>query len=538
MNGKTDFLKQELKSSIGPVGIFFVVLLIAAGFFIRQPQISYGLPAVRYPDSVYTVEIARHLANEWKAGHPTLDPKQYVYPTFYIHLLAIGYYVLGDKNPEAFARYVTMLFCLFSIAIVYLIGIEIDSIETGLLASFFLTFGFLFTKEGRYPTTDSVQMFFIALSLLFLFKKKGSYKLKIFVSGFVGGLAMGTKLTAVLYLLPIVLVVSIWPNDPASNFDRMRNMLVWAGSSIIGFILSTPSILFRHKEFIRDYFLNKKIQETGFINNPDMGLLGSLFTKTVIAPETPFPNSFAGNLGYPFAIVGILALGGLPLFKSCRKNPQIWGLVLSALFSYFYFSFCIRNNALRYLLPLAMILVILISYFIVEISKRAVDFIPHAKSFLPFLIGGCILFPNVILIRDYLKALAQEDTRLKSVEWMLNAVPRGSNVLNLMYGPALPRNHYNNIQWHFPEIRSQLEEKNYFYPSVGQLQSNGISWVIWNSFYTDRFFAPGGNRIEEEYCQKWRDFYADLKRYSDPKLRLRLEGKISPSIEIFFIPPS
>jgi len=526
--------------------IAFVILcgLSIMSLWARFPQCSYGLPASLYPDRVFTVEVAQRLADEWRAGIWTLDPKQYVYPTTYINMLAAAYFVLGRFfHREAIGRFITMLFGVCAIFTGYFISGEIAGTAAALISAVLLSTGFLFFKEGRYPTVDSVQMFFISAALLFLFKARHRPWAWTFLSGLLAGVAMGTKYTAVLYLAPILAVLWLWPDENRSVRERIATGSRWIAAAAVGFFISTPAIFFKFPYFARDFISNKEIQNAGFIKAGPAHYFTLLFSTQTIAPEVPFANSLRGGLGLPFVIVALVSLVFIALDLRRENDPRPLALSVSMVATYVYFYAAIGNHVLRYLLPLAFMSCVTVSIFIVRGSRWIAGYFQRpwtsrVAALLMLSALALVVYPNFEKSKNYRDALRHEDTRVQTVDWMLQHVPRGSRVLNFMYGPSLPPGLFNAVVWQFPEVLYQLKTPAAQAPRLNDLREQKIEWIIWNSYYTDHFFTDGGTLLEQAYADRWKDFFDGLKKNSISGDGVVLEGTISPTIHVFHLKKS
>ncbi|OVE77034.1 hypothetical protein BVX98_03830 [bacterium F11] len=517
----------------------FLFGLILVGLFFRIPQIDYGLPAARHPDAIYLTSQASRMSDNWRKGELDLNPGSYYYPGFQITLLALSNLVLPKQlSIPAKSRLFCVVASLATILVGFGCGLLLGGTFIGIGTGVFLTVGYLFVHQGRWPTVDALQLLLLALSLLFLIQPLKKKWLGIVLSGIFAGMAMGTKYTAIIFLFPISVIVLSQP----FQFDRNRffyNVSLWLGALLLGFFLSAPTFFFQFQEFFDHLLLQKEIQAQGSIAFHPPSFLGYIYSLKSDIKEMPFGGDLRGQMGWPFAIMGFIGIVVALKKGISNRNGFLLGLSLSAILSYLFFSLAPKVHNIQYLLPWVFIVCLLVSDFIWDLGQKMSQVgkqkwsISIDKRLMATLLLALVSLPMLNKDLAYLKYLRTPDSRLMAAHWILKNVPPKDKILNLMYGPSLPKNRYEMIQWIFPEYISHLNKGSFAVPSYKRLKKENINWVIWNTYYTNRFFGFQEKYDTHPYFQAWKVFYADLGEKASA--RHHIPGIMSPNIEIFEI---
>ncbi len=510
--------------------------LIAIGLLLRVPQTSYGLPAARFSDSIKTIDVATRLADNWRLGRFTLDPKDYQYPTLYTDVVAATLLVARSaRSSEVIGRMVTTLASALTALFVYLIASRLRSCRCGLTAAAFVSLGFLFVLQGRQPTPDALQMALFCASVVPLLGLRPSRRSAFVLSGSLLGLAIGTKYTALVFAVPIV-TAALWETRRSAS-ELIGNGLAWMGGAAVGFLVATPAFFIRADAFVSRALLESGIQRSGDLSLNQAGVWNYFFLRSAAGVDWPYAESLRGTLGIPFAVSSILALAWAFSSGSRRRDARMIGLASSVLGGVLYFSFFSRILAIRFLLPAAAILAVLIAAMIEEVSFAIASRRPNSVLCHPWLptalLATLVLIPNAVMAATYVRALATPDSRLAAAEWIFGHLPPGTSVLNFIHGPALPARRYRLLTRPLPEYRFELKDTGGAAATLEELDNNGVDCVVWNNFYWHDLDSPHPDRKIADYYSRWAEFYRELQRRSDRTRYARFAGPVSPTVEIF-----
>lgn len=524
--------------NIGNRDCLLLILLLATGAVFRLPQIPYGNPAVRDPDAHFTVDVARNLSMEWRAGRAAFDPHSYFYPTCYLNTLATAGFLTGTREMEEKARALALISSLLLCLIAFLLGRRLANPQVGLMSAAIISTGFIFIKQGLRPAPDSFQTLFIAIALLFLVRSPLTNH-DILWGGFWTGVGVGTKYLAGLFVIPVVLVSQMTHIRDKSPVLIFKELSLWIFFSILGFFISSPQLFFYPRVFFHFLLSQRAIQKWGVIGHHPKNVWTLIISSSSSAVESPFSNSLVGMLGTPFVVMIAISLVYMMVKTKKEEDPRWLGMSLSVVISYLYFSLGSQIVEVRYLLPTIAMASILVAVTIDDISlwissRSSVKRV--RRRFFSWVILCLLMLPSLSLACRFLVLLSKIDTRVACAEWIIQNIPPGKKVLNFMFGPSLPAGRYKPFQWYFPEYMYDLSQYPNSGPTIERLKSEGIEWVIWNSFYTNKFSEIPGSSLEKNYFLAWRHFYMNLERLADKKEAFKTEEGLGPAIEVFHVP--
>ncbi|MBI1979555.1 MAG: glycosyltransferase family 39 protein, partial [Elusimicrobia bacterium] len=318
-----------------PLILFF--LFLAAGA-LRLNGLDWGLPSktlsltTYHPDEAYLFQMFEHIHKN-RSLHP--GPVGLLYGTFYFYLVGFliflakffGILALGSREfllqnlPNVdrmylIARSFSVLCGIASVVAIYFLGKKIKDESCGIWSSFFLGFCPIAIAISHYAKVDAllpllvIGLLWFSLDLL----EKAEFK-HLFWSGFFAGLLASTKYNAGIFVLTPLLSL-IW--SPAEN--KLRAVLVIAGASLFGFLLTTPYAILD-----LPLFLSCLKQQFGMLGG------GGVW-------EAGYPSGFWRYLTFyfPFGLGWLfwgLTLCGIG-YSLSRKNPKDI-LLLSGFLIYF-----------------------------------------------------------------------------------------------------------------------------------------------------------------------------------------------------------
>jgi 4-amino-4-deoxy-L-arabinose transferase-like glycosyltransferase len=187
-----------------------------AAFAFRFQGIWFGYPLPVHPDEHQLVERAWRMI--W---FKDLNPEFFIYPSLNIYLQA-GVQVLVTLVLKALrgvqfseiplitfylaGRITTVLMAAATAYVVFEIGRRLVHPLAGLVAALFLAVSFLHVSNSYYVTVDAPAAFFSALAALMaaLVLARGPRFAYYLLGGVFAGLAMSSKYTAALAILPLV----------------------------------------------------------------------------------------------------------------------------------------------------------------------------------------------------------------------------------------------------------------------------------------------------------------------------------------------
>jgi 4-amino-4-deoxy-L-arabinose transferase-like glycosyltransferase len=242
-----------------------LLLILAIAFALRVWGSDFGLPAyTRYhPDEHALVERAAAIlwTGDWNLH-------RFNYPPLYAYVQAGAYalyflygvtqelwrYVPAFVVPNYYlvGRAVTACFGTLTILVIYLVGKQLWSRRTGLLAAALLGACYLHVVHSHYATFDIMVGFWVSLTLLFSELVRTRREARwCFLAGLCAGLAGATKYNGaaamVMPLAGLTLIVR-WGNW---SLLTSRLFLIFAGFAL-GFFGGNPFALGHLPDFLND----------------------------------------------------------------------------------------------------------------------------------------------------------------------------------------------------------------------------------------------------------------------------------------------
>jgi hypothetical protein len=288
---------SRLRSNLSPFGVG-VASLTVIGLWLRVWGQKNGLPYIIPADESMLVDVGTRIL---KTGN--FDPQMYHYPSFYLYIEAlIGalhfvwgsftglYHSANDLPDRTFAITTAPQMYLWERTFTALVGAAAIPLaygvvkrvwgdrRAGLLAAGFVAFSALATEHSHYVSVDMpvATLTLAALWPAWNIVEKGRYR-DYLLAGILGGLATGTKWSAVTVL--VLLVVA-----HLMRISRSKPFILHPSSFILSLasfglttLATTPYLLARIQEY-SDTFVNNllKYQSTDALESVKYPWLGNL----------------------------------------------------------------------------------------------------------------------------------------------------------------------------------------------------------------------------------------------------------------------
>jgi 4-amino-4-deoxy-L-arabinose transferase-like glycosyltransferase len=184
--------------------IFIIVFILLVGAFLRFYKLDWGEGYFFHPDE-YHITIAVN-----RLSFPTnLNPELYSYGSFTVYLIYFTKIIFNLKSSTfLIGRFYSALFSTLSILAIYKLSKELFKntyfqISVAILIS--ITPGLI--QQAHFATPESTLTFWLILTMLFWIKWLNKFEYKnLFLSAVLLGLAMATKITAIVFL-PLLMVI-------------------------------------------------------------------------------------------------------------------------------------------------------------------------------------------------------------------------------------------------------------------------------------------------------------------------------------------
>ncbi len=256
-------------------------------------------------------------------------------------------HIIGERGINAmfWGRYITALFGLGSVFLVYVLGKNLFKKEIGLIAAFFLAFNFRHVLNSHITLPDIYNSFFLLLSLITtLAFWKSPTKKNYLLAGLAVGLSFSIKYQAHAFLPFILVHLYIAFKDGKFSIKRFLNLYAIASVLMIPivFAITNPYYLIHFNQALAS-------------NLDDYRKYG-IGTNTL----NLFPISYIYHIDFGPPLFFATLIGIILSFREFRK----FLFLLSAL-SYFFFIFTYYSRGgfyIRNIIPANPILLLFAAY--------------------------------------------------------------------------------------------------------------------------------------------------------------------------------
>ena len=424
--------------------------ILLLGVFLRFFNLTWGGQYHFHPDEN---NIAHSIVNISHSRY--LDPRFYAYGQFSSYLAyfsAFTYNSIWHLRPFRTISFSQAIFflrfwsALSSSIVVYLIY---------LIGKNFLSFSYPFSlapplmvavtpgliQAAHFGTTESLlTFFFTAITYYSLKYLKGGQKKNLILTGILGGLSIGTKISGTIFMIIPLTVGAIQPivsvNNRRNLFSKVKSMgmqiFIATVTAIVFAVLSSPYLILNHRESFRILKYETDIAQ---------GRIPIFYTRQ-FEHTTPYffqiKKIFPYALGWPLFILG--AFGFLLITASLVKNFLKKGRVKNKLdmgywvleigfLVYFLYNGQLFAKWTRFMTPTLPFFALFAAYGLKKInhrlSQRAIP-----PSILYTLYSILLLLSILPGIAFFASVYARPDIRLAASNWMYRNIPQNANILS------------------------------------------------------------------------------------------------------------
>jgi len=377
-----------------------------------------------------------------------------------------------------------------------------------------IIFAPFFIQFSHFGTTESLLMLLYSViiycSLLYL---KGRSRSMLFLSALFSGLAIATKVSAVIFILTPLMVMLTESKDAGIFFKKY-----YQGLRLVVFTLLV-AIIFSPYNFINfpDFLDSMKYES-------DVALGRYLVFYTRQFSDThplsfQLTKIFPFTLGWPILILSILGFAFLS-WKDKRIN-----LLRFAFLIYFLPNALIFAKWTRFIAPVMPIMLVIASLFLISIYDCR--WLKTNIKIQKFLVMFChsilwiLIFASILPGLAYLSVYQNEDVRFVASDWIEKNIPENSYILsetaNVIDLPVAK------------EKINGVSNKNYHYVSFNfyDLDENKELLEELNTHLSkaDYIFVPSRRIFMNHTCLDAQNPSFNLKRFLEWKKCERLEKK-------------
>lgn len=417
-----------------------------------------GVAATRLMEELAPV-LGQALPNSWSFVQDLLNGAE---RNEYRHITIVG-------------RALTGLVDIFSVLLLFVLGRQVFGVWVGLIGALFASVTVLFLQLARFFTVDAYLTFFVLLAVTLLSfalderAKKRRRLVFIFLAAGSIGLAVGSKFTGVLLIIPLAATIFLQSNWSLKR--RLLTFIIATTLALLVFFLTNPfAVLDQTCEVATPYSVGpikipERILRSCYLQN--IGLQASMVQGN---RDVPFVRQYADTIPFLYYIemqlrwgmgllLGIAAFagfgwgilrGGSVLFswwKGRRMNierqdkPQSDWLegakypfslsefvVLSWTIPFFISTGALSVKFMRYLAPLIPFLLIYAAAMLLSIRKVRLR---RAVIVVILLVTGLYAVAFINIYR-------QPHPWISASKWIYNNVENGSTIVSEMWDDRLP----------------------------------------------------------------------------------------------------
>ena len=413
-----------------------IVLICALAAGLRLIGLQYGLPAVYNPDEVAIMARALSFARG------TLNPENFLYPTFYFYVLFawVGVYlamVWASGRVESLAALQQLYFTdptgiytagrllgvvtgTATVAFLFRFGERLLDRRTAIAATIFLAVAPLHVRDSHYvkhdvPATLAIVFAYLAICRLWpCAAPNGPARRDTLVAGAACGVAFSTHYYCIFLAVPLAIAVVQGWRSKGFAASASHLALAAAASAVVFFALS-PFILVEPLTAWRDIAANRHI------------VIDRAVSAGAFAPASRYLEMlWADAVGKPIALLAAAGVIGMAVVSPARA------LLLLAFPLPFLFFISNTAPASRYLNPILPFLALFAAWAVAQISARLGN--------QPVVFWAAVVIAAAPALRSSVAAdrfFRQTDTRTLAQRYLESNLPSGTTILTQPYSAAL-----------------------------------------------------------------------------------------------------
>ncbi len=353
-----------------------LILILILGAAPRFYGLDWDGGIGAHPDGRYVVGVAEALRWPDRLNPFDIAP-DFSYGHLPLYLLALVAHLVGPLRGVDLllvGRGLAALFDLGTVALTFALGRRVyagddcPGEKVGLLAAAFVALAVFHVQQAHFYIADVLLAFFVLGTLHFAVRLIESGRARdAWLAGAWAGLAVGTKFSAVLLMLPLGASLLGHPMADGGRRGQVRGLLLQGlrvgGAALTTFALSNPFALACFPTFWRNVLEQAAIAR---------GTLDVPYTRQFHATWPylyPLAQQVRWGMGWP---LGLVACAGFAwtVWRAVREPPRRgeW-VVLAWTVPYFAFVGALYARFPRYLLPLTPLLALYAARLLADLVR-------------------------------------------------------------------------------------------------------------------------------------------------------------------------
>ena len=503
------------------------------------------------------------------------NPRWFAYGSFPLYMLKgvelLSAFVpgLNLQDMRVPGRLLSALADIGTIVFVYLLGASLWTRRSGLLAAALVGLAVLHIQLSHFFAVDTFLALFSTATIFFLVRvARRGRTLDSMLAGLFLGLALATKISfapmlAAYFVAHFMYAFGLAPSDhsrPAMLVDRILDAIKGAAfgglAAIAAFLVTQPYAILDWVRFygdvveqsemvrrIRDYpYTRQYVDTTPYIYQiRQMATWGLGWPVGIVAFAGTIYAAIRG-LKFPWAIaylivgfampVGVLVMSASSMailvasfiavaaivvsLPMRRPETRIGALLVSWVVPYFLITGAFEVKFLRYLLPIAPVMLLLGSRMLFDWWEYVCGLGPRIRRVLlpaSVAVGAVAALVTVFYALAYMSVYTSEHPAVRGAEWIRENVPQNSVIIKEHWEEGLPGLHSYRIL----ELPMYNDDRPHKINQISDLLSRADILTL----YSNRLYGTVP-RLEERYPVS-REYY-----------RLLFEGQLGYELEAHF----
>jgi 4-amino-4-deoxy-L-arabinose transferase-like glycosyltransferase len=394
-----------------------MLLLILVAAAVRFYGLDWDSGIGAHPDERHIVSVAESL-RWYDRLNPFDTAPDHAYGHVPLYLLALVGQFFQDADWLLVGRAVAALVDLGTVVLTFALGRRVYTEEIGFLAAFFVALMVLHVQHAHFYTADVLAAFFVLGTLLFaarLTESGGAWDARL--TGMWAGLALGTKLSSALLILPVGTACAVLEGE---RRVRWRCALESGIVTLVAFAFTNPFLVLNFPVFWRNVAQQAAIAR-GVLDVPYTRQFHSTWPYIY-----PIVQQLRWGMGWP---MGLAAFGGLfyVVWRAVRVPPgrKEW-VLLAWMVPGFAFIGGLYAKYPRYLLPLVPVLALYAARLLFDLDRWKRVFI-----------GGVLAY-SLLHCTAFLALFRSPHPWIAASRWFHSQVPIGAVVAVEQWDHPLP----------------------------------------------------------------------------------------------------
>lgn len=415
--------------------ILIIILILAASFRLYDLNWDQGFHL--HPDERWITMVSEKLQlpssfQEFLSPQSSLNPQSFAYGSlpFYLLKLTGNIFSLINRSLVFYGslnqvgRLLSVVFDLGTLLLIFLIGQKVFDSKRGLLAAFLYSLAVFPIQNAHFYTVDTQLTFWLTL-LVFLLTLLSSTSVKRVQKtltvgiGIVLGIALATKITALL-ALPAIVFVLLKNKNPKEIFS---NLFLIFFVSLLTFVVLEPYAIIDYSNFKR-----QTLEQLQMAKNPF---------------AFPYTLQFVGTTPFWYFVKNLILWGLGPLFSffAFLGITQLFFKKRVPVFLFFSLTFFLLIGGssvkfMRYILPLYPFLCLLAAVATFNLwrwQKERPILNLCGKLFVLFVFSY-----QIIYLTAFLQIYNVPNTRVQASDWINRNIPENATLATEHWDDELP----------------------------------------------------------------------------------------------------